>query len=143
MRTVTPNNNRGGRRWAVAAAGALVFGVLYSVVSAAGAIDRAADAPSAPAVRLHPPTITRALTYLGLSTFKSLVLGFSLVDSTKLSQDGFDMIDYWRRCVYAAAVPSSRFRSIASPNWFARQTVRAGAAAVKTRAPPSPARRTP
>jgi diguanylate cyclase (GGDEF)-like protein len=49
------------------------------------------------------PTITRALTYLGLSTVKSLVLGFSLVDCTKVSEDGFDMIDYWRRCVYSAA----------------------------------------
>lgn len=49
------------------------------------------------------PTITRALTYLGLSTVKSLVLGFSLVDCTKLGQDGFDMSDYWRRCVYSAA----------------------------------------
>jgi diguanylate cyclase (GGDEF)-like protein len=34
---------------------------------------------------------------------KSLVLGFSLVDCTKVGEDGFDMIDYWRRCVYAGA----------------------------------------
>lgn len=49
------------------------------------------------------PTITRALTYLGLSTVKSLVLGFSLVDWTKQGEDGFDMIEYWRRCAYSAA----------------------------------------
>jgi diguanylate cyclase (GGDEF)-like protein len=48
------------------------------------------------------PTITRALTYLGLSTVKSLVLGFSLIDWAKLSGD-FDMIAYWRRSVYSAA----------------------------------------
>jgi diguanylate cyclase (GGDEF)-like protein len=48
------------------------------------------------------PTVTRALTYLGLSTVKSLVLGFSLVDWSKFGE-GFDMIDYWRRCVYCAA----------------------------------------
>jgi diguanylate cyclase (GGDEF)-like protein len=34
---------------------------------------------------------------------KSLVLGFSLVDCTKVGEDGFDKIDYWRRCVYAGA----------------------------------------
>jgi diguanylate cyclase (GGDEF)-like protein len=49
------------------------------------------------------PTITRALTYLGLSTVKSLVLGFSLVDWTRQGEDGFDMIEYWRRCAYGAA----------------------------------------
>jgi len=49
------------------------------------------------------PSITRALTYLGLSTVKSLVLGFSLVDMTRQSDGAFDLIDYWRRCVYSAA----------------------------------------
>jgi diguanylate cyclase (GGDEF)-like protein len=48
------------------------------------------------------PTITRAFTYLGLSTVKSLVLGFSLVDCTR-GEHGFDLIDYWRRCIYSAA----------------------------------------
>jgi diguanylate cyclase (GGDEF)-like protein len=48
------------------------------------------------------PTITRAITYLGLSTVKSLVLGFSLVDSTR-GQGGFDLEPYWRRAVYSAA----------------------------------------
>jgi diguanylate cyclase (GGDEF)-like protein len=49
------------------------------------------------------PTIKRALAYLGLSTVKSLVLGFSLVDLTRTCADGFDLLDYWRRCVYTAA----------------------------------------
>ncbi len=49
------------------------------------------------------PNIKRALTYLGLNTVKSLVLGFSLVDMTRQNGDGFDLMDYWRRCVYAAA----------------------------------------
>ena len=49
------------------------------------------------------PTIKRALAYLGLSTVKSLVLGFSLVDLTRTCGDGFDLLDYWRRCVYSAA----------------------------------------
>ena len=49
------------------------------------------------------PTITRALGYLGLSTVKSLVLGFSLVDSTSGTDAEFDLIHYWRRCLHAAA----------------------------------------
>lgn len=48
------------------------------------------------------PTITRALTYLGLSTVKSLVLGFSLVDTTR-ENHGFSLEDYWRRAVYGGA----------------------------------------
>ncbi len=49
------------------------------------------------------PTIKRALTYLGMNTLKSLVLGFSLIDVTKQSQNGFDLIDYWRRGLFSAA----------------------------------------
>ena len=49
------------------------------------------------------PTITRALAYLGLSTVKSLVLGFSLIDSTSAKNDDFDLVHYWRRCFQAAA----------------------------------------
>lgn len=48
------------------------------------------------------PTITRALSYLGLSAVKSLVLGFSLVDTTRES-NGFRLEDYWRRAVYGGA----------------------------------------
>lgn len=49
-------------------------------------------------------TIDRALAYLGLNTVKSLVLGFSLVDSAKNIQDdqGFDLDAYWKRTIYAA-----------------------------------------
>ncbi len=49
------------------------------------------------------PSITRALAYMGLSTVKSLVLGFSLVELTRSCRDSFDLPDYWRRCVYSAA----------------------------------------
>jgi len=50
------------------------------------------------------PTILRAITYLGLDTVKSLVLSFSLVDLTKQWEDGFDLVDFWRRALYSAAV---------------------------------------
>jgi two-component system cell cycle response regulator len=53
------------------------------------------------------PTITRALTYLGLSAVKSLVLGFSLIDTARQS-DGLDMISHWRRGIYSAAAFSGR-----------------------------------
>ncbi|MCA9296496.1 MAG: HDOD domain-containing protein, partial [Phycisphaerales bacterium] len=50
-------------------------------------------------------TIRQALIYLGLNTVKSLVLGFSLVET----MDGggeetvdFDFITYWRRSLYSA-----------------------------------------
>ena len=51
------------------------------------------------------PSIKRATSLLGLNTVKSIVLGFSLVDSTKKSglDRSFDMAAYWRRAVYAAA----------------------------------------
>jgi diguanylate cyclase (GGDEF)-like protein len=51
------------------------------------------------------PSISRAMTLLGLSTVKSLVLGFSLVETTgkiKLD-DRFDLVAHWRRAVYSAA----------------------------------------
>lgn len=49
------------------------------------------------------PTVARALTYLGLNTVKSLVLGFSLVDWMSSENDGLDLQDYWRRSVFSAA----------------------------------------
>lgn len=49
-------------------------------------------------------TIRRSLGYLGLAAVKSLVLGFSLMDSTKnmgvAGAQGMD--EYWRRTIYAA-----------------------------------------
>ncbi len=48
-------------------------------------------------------TIRRALAYLGLSTVKSLVLGFSLVQMTRSCDEAFDLPDYWRRCLASAA----------------------------------------
>jgi diguanylate cyclase (GGDEF)-like protein len=51
------------------------------------------------------PSISRAMSLLGLNTVKSIVLGFSLLDCTKSAgSDGrFDMSSYWRRAVYTAA----------------------------------------
>lgn len=50
-------------------------------------------------------TIRRALNYLGLSAVKSIVLGFSLVESTRglSGGDGFDINDHWRRSIFGAA----------------------------------------
>jgi len=51
------------------------------------------------------PGITRAMGMLGLATVKALILGFSLVDSTKkVGLDAsFDLTAHWRRAVYGAA----------------------------------------
>lgn len=51
------------------------------------------------------PSIKRATSLLGINTVKSIVLGFSLVESTKKSglDKQFDMLSYWRRAVYSAA----------------------------------------
>lgn len=50
-------------------------------------------------------TIDRALAFLGLNTIKSLVLGFSLIESTRGVKpgQGFDLGTYWKRSIYAAA----------------------------------------
>lgn len=50
------------------------------------------------------PTISRAINYLGLNTVRSLVLGFSLVDSFGAPDgaDSFDLIAHWRRAMYGA-----------------------------------------
>lgn len=60
-------------------------------------------------------TVDRALNYLGLTTVKSLVLGFSLVDSTKDVGEGtgFTLEQYWSRTIYtatAARLLALRFR---------------------------------
>ena len=48
-------------------------------------------------------SIDRAMGYLGLNTVKSLVLGFSLVETTKHSgEDGFDLEAHWRRAIIGA-----------------------------------------
>lgn len=48
-------------------------------------------------------SIDRAMKYLGLNTVKSLVLGFSLVDTTQASCDeGFDLMSHWRRAIIGA-----------------------------------------
>lgn len=51
------------------------------------------------------PSISRAMSLLGLSTVKSIVLGFSLVETAKSVglDDRFDLENYWRRSVYGAA----------------------------------------
>jgi diguanylate cyclase (GGDEF)-like protein len=50
-------------------------------------------------------TIRRALNFLGLSAVKSIVLGFSLIDSTRGLDggDGFDINEHWRRSIFASA----------------------------------------
>lgn len=48
-------------------------------------------------------SIDRAMGYLGLNTVKSLVLGFSLVETTKHSgENGFDLEGHWRRAIIGA-----------------------------------------
>lgn len=55
------------------------------------------------------PSIDRAMSYLGLNTVKSLVLGFSFLDSFRdvsddnEGQDGFNLTAHWRRAIYGAA----------------------------------------
>lgn len=47
-------------------------------------------------------TVNAALVMLGMSTVKSLTLGFSLVSALKFRDDGFDAVAYWRRGLYTA-----------------------------------------
>jgi len=51
------------------------------------------------------PSISRAMGLLGLNTVKSIVLSFSLVDTTKKMglDDRFDLEAFWRRAIYGAA----------------------------------------
>ncbi|MFZ4574395.1 MAG: HDOD domain-containing protein [Phycisphaerales bacterium] len=49
------------------------------------------------------PSISRAMSLLGLNTVKSIVLGFSVVDSAKGIGGAFDITSYWRRAVFSAA----------------------------------------
>lgn len=51
------------------------------------------------------PSISRAMSLLGLNTVKSIVLGFSLVESARGVglDERFDLESYWRRSVYGAA----------------------------------------
>lgn len=50
-------------------------------------------------------TIRRALNFLGLSAVKSIVLGFSLVESTGKVRGGpgYDLSVHWKRSIFAAA----------------------------------------
>jgi len=50
-------------------------------------------------------SIDRALKYLGLATVKSLVLGFSLVETTSSVEEGggFDLDAHWRRSIHGAS----------------------------------------
>ncbi len=60
------------------------------------------------ALRERCTTIRKALVMLGLSPVKSLVLGFSLVNSIDMDEDtGFDYSAYWRRGLYTAAAAKS------------------------------------
>ncbi len=50
-------------------------------------------------------TIRRALNFLGLSAVKSIVLGFSLVESTAHARlgPGYDLAAHWKRSIFSAA----------------------------------------
>jgi two-component system cell cycle response regulator len=50
-------------------------------------------------------SIDRALAYLGQNAVKSIVLGFSLMESVRDTAlgDGFDLDAYWKRVIYSAA----------------------------------------
>src|SRR3981081_1014430 len=50
-------------------------------------------------------TISHAMVILGLQSVKTLVLGFSLVNSLSKSKGktGFKHVDYWKRSIYAAS----------------------------------------
>lgn len=61
------------------------------------------------------PSITRAMSMLGLNTVKSIVLGFSLVDFTKAlggNSGAFDFTAYWRRAICSAAGARSLAKSV-------------------------------
>ncbi|MCA9294444.1 MAG: HDOD domain-containing protein [Phycisphaerales bacterium] len=69
------------------------------------------------------PSISRAMSYMGLNTVKSLVLGFSLVDNFKgideqATEDNFDLMGHWRRALYAAAGARllAKHSSVADPD---------------------------
>jgi len=55
------------------------------------------------------PSIDRAMSYMGINTVKSLVLGFSFLDSFKdlpecvTEGEGFNLTAHWRRAIYGAA----------------------------------------
>jgi diguanylate cyclase (GGDEF)-like protein len=49
------------------------------------------------------PSISRAMSLLGLNTVRSIVLGFSLLDMGKAAAGKVDLAEYWRRAVYGAA----------------------------------------
>lgn len=49
--------------------------------------------------------IDRALSFMGMNTVKSIVLGLSVVDSSNSVKDGngFDLTRFWRKTIYSAA----------------------------------------
>jgi hypothetical protein len=88
----------------VVAAGAFLFGALCSVAVAAGPIDRAADTPVSPAVRLDPPTVTRALV-IGDSALAAL----NWVPAARQAVLGFDATLDLEACrrLYLPSCPTS------------------------------------
>lgn len=66
------------------------------------------------------PSIDRAMSYLGLNTVKSLVLGFSFLDSFRDVSDaegdhsGFNLTAHWRRAIYGAASARAIADSVSS-----------------------------
>lgn len=59
-------------------------------------------------LRQRCTTINQSLVMLGLSTIKSLALGFSLVGTVNTAAGStFDLVTYWRRGVYTAVAAKS------------------------------------
>ncbi len=53
-------------------------------------------------LRSRCANIKQALVMMGLGPVKALTLGFSLVSSSEVVDDGFDKMSYWRRSLYSA-----------------------------------------
>ncbi|MEX2216816.1 MAG: GGDEF domain-containing protein [Phycisphaeraceae bacterium] len=58
-------------------------------------------------------TISQALVILGLNSIKTLALGFTLVGNLrKSSEEGFDHITFWKRCLYTAVAARALAKAV-------------------------------
>lgn len=61
-------------------------------------------------------TVSQALVVLGLSSVRTLALGFSLVtDLQKDGDEGFDHVDFWKRSLYTAVAARTLAKQAGSP----------------------------
>ncbi len=79
--------------------------IAKAVRSDQGLAAKALRTVNSPLYGLRQPckTIDRALAHLGQNTVKSIVLGFSLMDSAREAPRGFGMDVYWKRVISSAA----------------------------------------